>query len=67
MVPVTEGYLFIQVSPCSNSFVKIRNYFSSWDPLDQNQVDYGYSLILEWKKILDSEENSMFSKTKSLG
>ncbi|VDD90514.1 unnamed protein product [Enterobius vermicularis] len=44
----------------------IRNYFSSWDPLDQNQVDYGYSLILEWKKILDSEENSMFSKTKSL-
>uniref|UniRef100_A0A0N5AM51 G-patch domain-containing protein n=1 Tax=Syphacia muris TaxID=451379 RepID=A0A0N5AM51_9BILA len=44
----------------------IRNYFSTWNPLDSEQLNYGYSLILEWKNILTNEEQTNFSRTKSL-
>ncbi|KHN87809.1 Septin and tuftelin-interacting protein 1 -like protein [Toxocara canis] len=44
----------------------VQQHFSSWDPLDKGQVDYGYSLMTEWKKILESEERCMLGTTKSL-
>uniref|UniRef100_A0A915CKK8 G-patch domain-containing protein n=4 Tax=Parascaris univalens TaxID=6257 RepID=A0A915CKK8_PARUN len=44
----------------------IRKYFSSWDPLDKSQVDYGFTLMAEWKKILESEDRCMLGTTRSL-
>uniref|UniRef100_A0A0M3IPT4 GCFC domain-containing protein n=1 Tax=Ascaris lumbricoides TaxID=6252 RepID=A0A0M3IPT4_ASCLU len=45
----------------------IQKHFSTWDPLDKSQVDYGFTLMAEWKKILESEDRCVLGMTRSLG
>ncbi|VDK46318.1 unnamed protein product [Anisakis simplex] len=44
----------------------IQKHFASWNPLDEKQVDYGYALMADWKKILEAEERFVLGTTKSL-
>uniref|UniRef100_A0A915C5T9 GCF C-terminal domain-containing protein n=1 Tax=Parascaris univalens TaxID=6257 RepID=A0A915C5T9_PARUN len=40
--------------------------FSSWDPLDKSQVDYGFTLMAEWKKYSKVRIVVMLGTTRSL-
>ncbi|VDN06589.1 unnamed protein product, partial [Thelazia callipaeda] len=45
---------------------QIKQHFSVWDALDSAQVNYGITLMTEWKKILENEDRSVLNYTKTL-
>ncbi|EJW70040.1 hypothetical protein WUBG_19052 [Wuchereria bancrofti] len=51
----------------TNVLPLIQHYFLTWNALDNEQMNYGITLMGEWKKILEIEQRGIFNVTKSLG
>lgn len=63
-----EEYRLFRLEEVATSSVLplIQQYFSTWDALSNTQIDYGFEMMSEWKRILEIEERGIFSVTKSL-
>ena len=51
-IPILLPKVLKKINNNLSKIIQISAYFSGWDPLDPEQISYGFEMMTEWREII---------------